>query len=125
MPDSLYGARLQGIMVVVFIKPCARLSNDEYNYHDSLKCATIVLGLCIHMTNFCYRHTNHDTKAAINNHSNFRYLCFCCKHVYHDRSLTKREVKMTAYWPRHFLLCPTTPQRKEQVQSLVIISEQA
>ncbi len=37
MPDSLYGASLQGIIVVVFIKPCARLCNDEYNYHDSLQ----------------------------------------------------------------------------------------
>ncbi len=28
IPDSLYSARLQGITVVVFIKSCARLSND-------------------------------------------------------------------------------------------------
>ncbi len=37
MPDSLYGTRLQGIMVVVFITPCARLSNVEYNYRDTLQ----------------------------------------------------------------------------------------
>ena len=37
MPDSLYGARLQGIMVDVFIKPCTRLSNDEYNHRESLQ----------------------------------------------------------------------------------------
>ncbi len=36
MADSLYGTLLQGIMVVVFIKQCTRLSNDEYNY-DSLQ----------------------------------------------------------------------------------------
>ncbi len=41
MADSLYGARLQGIMVIVFIKPCARLSNDEYNYGDSLQACAI------------------------------------------------------------------------------------
>ena len=41
MPDSLYGARLQGIMVDVFIKPCTGLSNDEYNYRDSLQARAI------------------------------------------------------------------------------------
>ena len=41
MPDSLYGARLQGITVDVFIKPCTRLSNDEYNYRDSLQARAI------------------------------------------------------------------------------------
>ena len=37
MPDSLYGARLQGFTVVVFIvaKSCAWF--DEYIYHDSLQ----------------------------------------------------------------------------------------
>ncbi len=29
MADSLYSVRLQGITVVVFIKPCARLGNDS------------------------------------------------------------------------------------------------
>ncbi len=38
---SLYGARLQEVMVVVFIKPFARLSNDEYNYTDSLQACAI------------------------------------------------------------------------------------
>ena len=41
MPDSLYCARLQGIMVDVFIKPCTRLSNDEYNYRESLQARAI------------------------------------------------------------------------------------
>ena len=41
MADSLYGARLQGIMVDVFIKPCTRLSNDVYNYRESLRASTI------------------------------------------------------------------------------------
>ena len=41
MPDSLYGARLQGIMVDVFIKPCTRFSNGEYNYHESLQARAI------------------------------------------------------------------------------------
>lgn len=37
MPDFLYGARLQGFTVVVFIvaKSCAWF--DEYVYHDSLQ----------------------------------------------------------------------------------------
>ena len=41
MPDSLYGARLEGIMVDVFIKPCTRLRNDEYNYRESLQARAI------------------------------------------------------------------------------------
>ncbi len=41
MPDSLSGERLQGIVVVVFIKPCARLRNNEYNYRDSLQARAI------------------------------------------------------------------------------------
>ena len=41
MPDCLYGARLQGIMVDVFIKPCTRLINDEYNYCESLQARAI------------------------------------------------------------------------------------
>ena len=41
MPDSLYGVRLQGIMVDVFIKPCMRLINDEYNYCESLQARAI------------------------------------------------------------------------------------
>ena len=41
MPDSLYGVRLQGIVVDVFIKPCTRLSNDEYNYPESLQARAI------------------------------------------------------------------------------------
>ena len=41
MPDSLYGARLQGFTVVVFIiaKSCAWF--DEYIYHDSLQARAI------------------------------------------------------------------------------------
>ena len=41
MPDSLYGVRLQGITVVVFIvaKSCAWF--DEYIYHDSLQARAI------------------------------------------------------------------------------------
>ncbi len=41
MPDSLFGALMQGIMVVVCIKPCVRLSNDEYNCRDSLQARAI------------------------------------------------------------------------------------
>jgi len=41
MPDSLYGVHLQGITVVVLIKPCTRLSNNEYNYSDSLQACPI------------------------------------------------------------------------------------
>ena len=41
MPDSLYGARLQGFTVVVFIfaKSCAWF--DEYVYQDSLQARAI------------------------------------------------------------------------------------
>ena len=41
MPDFLYGARLPGIMADVFIKPCTRLSIDEYNYRESLQARAI------------------------------------------------------------------------------------
>ncbi len=37
MPDSLYGARLQGFTVVVFIVAKSRAWFDEYIYHDSLQ----------------------------------------------------------------------------------------
>ena len=37
MPDSLYGARLQGITVVVFIVAKSRAWFDEYIYRDSLE----------------------------------------------------------------------------------------
>ena len=41
MPDSLYGARLQGFTVVVFIVAKSRAWFDEYIYHDSLQARTI------------------------------------------------------------------------------------
>ncbi len=44
MPDSLYGARLQGITVVVFIVAKSRIYFDEYNYHNSLQ-ARIIEGI--------------------------------------------------------------------------------
>ena len=41
MPDSLYGARLQGFTVVVFIVAKSRAWFDEYIYHDSLQARAI------------------------------------------------------------------------------------
>ena len=41
MPDSLYGARLQGFTVVVFIVAKFRAWFDEYIYHDSLQARAI------------------------------------------------------------------------------------
>ena len=41
MPDSLYGACLQGITVVVFIIAKSRAWFDEYIYHDSLQARAI------------------------------------------------------------------------------------
>ena len=41
MPDSLYGARLQGFTVVVFIVAKPRAWFDEYIYHDSLQAHAI------------------------------------------------------------------------------------
>ena len=41
MPDSLYGACLQGFTVVVFIVAKSRAWFDEYNYHDSLQVRAI------------------------------------------------------------------------------------
>ena len=41
MPDSLYGTRLQGFMVVVFIAAKSRAWFDEYIYHDSLQARAI------------------------------------------------------------------------------------
>ena len=41
MPDSLYGARLQGITVVVFIVAKSRAWFDEYIYRDSLQARAI------------------------------------------------------------------------------------
>ena len=41
MPDSLYGARLQGFTVVVFIVAKSRAGFDEYIYHDSLQAHAI------------------------------------------------------------------------------------
>ena len=45
MPDTLYGARLQGFTVVVFIVAKPRAWFDEYIYHDSLQeCAIEGIG---------------------------------------------------------------------------------
>ena len=41
MPNSLYGARLQGFTVVVFIVAKSRAWFDEYIYHDSLQAHAI------------------------------------------------------------------------------------
>ena len=41
MPDFLYGARLQGFTVVVFIVAKSRAWFDEYIYHDSLQARAI------------------------------------------------------------------------------------
>ena len=41
MANSLYEARLEGIMGVVFNKTYRRLGNAEYNYHDSLQARLI------------------------------------------------------------------------------------
>ena len=41
MPDSFYGARLQGFTVVVFIVAKSRAWFDEYIYHDSLQARAI------------------------------------------------------------------------------------
>ena len=41
MPDSLYGARLQGFTVVVFIVAKSRAWFDKYIYHDSLQARAI------------------------------------------------------------------------------------
>ena len=41
MLDSLYGARLQGFTVVVFIVAKSRAWFDEYIYHDSLQARVI------------------------------------------------------------------------------------
>ena len=41
MPDSLYGARLQGFTVAVFIVAKSRAWFDEYIYHDSLQARAI------------------------------------------------------------------------------------
>ena len=41
MPDSLYGARLQGFTVIVFIVAKSRAWFDEYIYHDSLQARAI------------------------------------------------------------------------------------
>ena len=67
MPDSLYGVRLQGIMVDVFIKPCTRLSNDEYNYRESLQ-ARAIEGIG-HLSFSCpfssaAQASQHDTRKA-------------------------------------------------------------
>ena len=48
MPDSLYGARLQGFTVVVFIVAKSRAWFDEYIYHDSLQARAIEgIGHCL------------------------------------------------------------------------------
>ena len=48
MPNSLYGARLQGFTVVVFIVAKSRAWFDEYIYHDSLQARAIEgIGHCL------------------------------------------------------------------------------
>ena len=61
MPDSLYGARLQGIMVVVFIVAKSRAWFDGYNYHDSLQARAIEgIGHWLYV----YTHRKSDTNNA-------------------------------------------------------------
>ena len=64
MPDSLYGARLQGIMVYVFIKPCVRLSNDEYNYRESLR-ARVIEGIGHWLVSITHYHASRDVICVV------------------------------------------------------------
>ena len=73
MPDSLYDARLQGIMVDVFIKPCTRLSNDEYNYRDSLQARAIEgIGHCLFVClfNIIMTHVSRDEILVLRENGN-------------------------------------------------------
>ena len=54
MPDSLYGVRLQGFMVDVFIIAKSRAWFDEYIYHDSLQ-ARVIEGIGHSITDFVYK----------------------------------------------------------------------
>ena len=59
MPDSLYGARLQGITVVVFIVAKSRAWFDEYIYHDSLQARAIEgIGHSSHMSALLTSHVD-------------------------------------------------------------------